>query len=50
MSALYRRGTLPETAGTARRSLLLGLVCSLAFERFIVLYRKYRDDQTRDDR
>jgi hypothetical protein len=50
MPALYRRGTFPDSPDTARRSLLLGLACSLEFERFMVLYGKYREDQARDDR
>jgi hypothetical protein len=50
MPALYWRGTFPDSPDPARRSLLLGLACSLEFERFMVLYGKYREDQARDDR
>lgn len=32
----------------ARRWVLLGTACSLAFERFVRLYRKYSEDQPRD--
>lgn len=49
---VYRRRWGGDAGGpdAAQRSVLLWMACSLAFDRFVQIYRKYSEDQPRDER
>lgn len=50
MTVSERSEVHPDRSAIAQRWVLLGMACSLAFDRFIELYRKYSEDQPRDER